>query len=679
MGQLADFRRALAVAALVASGCAEASDATPIGPDLAIDVAALNLSGVGDVVWDLEVVNGAAQSVWQKRITSSSYGDGAGSASMVGPCDADPAVAENTVRVWVVGVYQDAVPAGDAGVFASGAAGGVTGTALDFQNPTTDGPLTRVVTCRADVDLAVQFDVALMRPAQQGFFDIAVSFDDVYCSAKFDCCREVAGGGCEDIALLHDASGSRARTFVLGFACTAGTASGVDTALYLDDLALDCDVNSGSGTFAADVTVHPSATTNGNLCTPGADGMSTCAAITEAAGVDADAYLFQVATYHGEEPLAGAQKAYWNVALGVGAGVSACTLRTRGTVDDAADTADQVDGGVIAPGVVYPYIQWDVPLGTCATEPLTFGDPAATVRADYLTTGGAGETFGYLFGPGLPASGAVCNPVCQNGGACVAPNTCDCDGTGYTGATCEQVLGVIGDDTSGRTFYDGAMAATCLDYLNSPQYTGSTGDGMYWIEPTAGNTYKVWCDMTTETGGWLDVVKTFHAPGASVAALTTAFFYGQGTLTGSIGTSAAGDGIVLVTNEGPNHNTAFYLRAPQSFSSVRLDYRMQGSEDGTRCSTANWVPLNGPGFDGGYDGYFATCPGGYTCLQGRCQYQRDTPIAVSGYSIDGLPATTLLTWSGSNYAGYANASGCTRDPDIPTASPSLYVTKLLIR
>ena len=31
---------------------------------------------------------------------------------------------------------------------------------------------------------------------------------------------------------------------------------------------------------------------------------------------------------------------------------------------------------------------------------------------------------------------AVCSNPCQNSGTCSAPNTCNCVGTGYTGATC---------------------------------------------------------------------------------------------------------------------------------------------------------------------------------------------------------------------------------------------------
>ena len=31
---------------------------------------------------------------------------------------------------------------------------------------------------------------------------------------------------------------------------------------------------------------------------------------------------------------------------------------------------------------------------------------------------------------------AVCEPVCENGGTCTAPNTCDCT-DGYSGDTCQ--------------------------------------------------------------------------------------------------------------------------------------------------------------------------------------------------------------------------------------------------
>ena len=32
---------------------------------------------------------------------------------------------------------------------------------------------------------------------------------------------------------------------------------------------------------------------------------------------------------------------------------------------------------------------------------------------------------------------ADCDPVCQNGGVCVGPDTCNCTGTGFTSDLCQ--------------------------------------------------------------------------------------------------------------------------------------------------------------------------------------------------------------------------------------------------
>ena len=422
-------------------GAGPAAERAFDGPGVAVDVAALNLVGVGDVVWDVEVRNGATspgEVVWQRRLTSSGYGDGAGSASYIGPCDADPAVADNIVRVWVVGIYEDAVSS--SGQFNSGAATGVGvvgGVALDFQNPTAGGvPLAQTVTCRENADVAVAFDVSLMRPAQQGFFDIAVNFNNIFCSAKFDCCNDT-GSGCDDIKLLFDEGGARARTFVLGLACTAGTGDGVATELYLDRLALDCS-SPGTGTFAADLLVSAGGATPGNQCTPGA--LSGCAAIAEPGGLDADVYLFQAAVYRGEEGLTSggvaAQKTYWNVALGVRAPISGCHLRTRATADNGGNVNDHVDGGTVDGGTVYPFIGWDVDLGSCQAEQL---DVSAMVASDYTALSDTGTTFDYAWAPGslparvCPAGWLLIGDTCVDNVNLIVNGTFDSDVSGWTG------------------------------------------------------------------------------------------------------------------------------------------------------------------------------------------------------------------------------------------------------
>ncbi|HRE88129.1 MAG TPA: hypothetical protein PK095_03230, partial [Myxococcota bacterium] len=307
-------------------------------------------------------------------------------------------------------------------------------------NPTLTNPLTQPATCLPNADTRVSFDLTVMRRAEQGFFDIAVSFEDVFCSAKFDCCYDDNGDGCapdgsEDIELLFDANGQRARTFVLGFACAAPVSSGEQAALYLDALQLDCDVNSDDTTFVADLTLDP--TQKGNLCVAGE--VDTCLPITAASGVDANDYLYQAATYQTYELSAAAQPwetVSWNVALGVNPAIANCRLRTRGTYDDAANPNDHADGGRIRPGAIYPYIQWDVALDTCGSEPLTFA-PTGPVTTRY-TAPDQSLAFGYQFGEGQAAS-PFCEPACLNGGACL-DGACDCAGTGFTGATCDEPI-----------------------------------------------------------------------------------------------------------------------------------------------------------------------------------------------------------------------------------------------
>jgi len=437
------------VATLALTGCVMDPNAPADDPPdhgVAIELAALNLTGVGDVVWDLQVDNGGGDVVWQRRISSSGYGDGAGSASYLGPCDAEPAVADNIVKVSVVGVYASAV--NDAGSFASGAdtgAGAVDGTPVAFQNPTTTAaPLTRGVTCQPNADVFAQFDVALMRPAQQGFFDVAVNFDDIFCSAKLHCCDDAdsngvcASDGSEDIALLFDASGARASTMVLGFACTAGPRDDVETELYMDPVELACTTN--IGTFhITDFTIDPSGAP-GNQCTAGADGMSSCTdVIAEVNGVDADTFLYQIGVYRGVEQLTsggqGARKAYWNLALGVKRpAIASCWLQAQATVDDAADSPAIADG-TIGAGVVYPVVHWNVDLAACTAEELTFGAGVSEgVFTAYTGTAGDARSFTYGFGPGFPA-GTFCDPICDNGGTCIY-GACDCP-EGYSGAACE--------------------------------------------------------------------------------------------------------------------------------------------------------------------------------------------------------------------------------------------------
>ncbi|MCA9513950.1 MAG: hypothetical protein KC635_03310 [Myxococcales bacterium] len=359
------MRRALAIASITASlvACADGGHRDDAAGALALEVAPLDLPGVGEAVWDVQVDDGAdpAQVVWSARLTSGRYG-ARGSVSYVGPCDAT--VGDNSVTIELVGLYADALD--DAGSFHAAAPGG----GLDFRDP---GPLSKPFACTANADTTVRFDVTVLRPASQGFFDVAVSFADVFCSAKYDC---DAGD------LLFDDGGQRARTQVLGLACYGG--AGADTALYLDDVVIDC----GSGVTAR---VDPAAAL-GNYADLSTPGSPIWAGVTFAGGFDR---LFQVSAQRG--PLEnGADGAYWNLALGVGdADLAGCTLTALATADDAA-TPGGADDGVVAADATYPDIAWSVPLGTCA------GDRALDASGGDVRTGYLGVGVGHTFAHGYP-------------------------------------------------------------------------------------------------------------------------------------------------------------------------------------------------------------------------------------------------------------------------------------
>ena len=136
---------------------------------LSLAVAPLNYPGLTNATYAVEVRNDANQIVFSRTLDSIGYGAGDGSVSYVGTCDtsANP----NVVTLTLTHLY-------------SGTSGANELPVTSYQNP---GPLSRAITCVANADVAVAFDLAIIRQANQGFFDIAVAFSDVYCSAKKLC------------------------------------------------------------------------------------------------------------------------------------------------------------------------------------------------------------------------------------------------------------------------------------------------------------------------------------------------------------------------------------------------------------------------------------------------------------------------------------------------------------
>ena len=70
----------------------------------------------------------------------------------------------------------------------------------------------------------------------------------------------------------------------------------------------------------------------------------------------------------------------------------------------------------------------------------------------------------------IPFISAVCQQICQNGGKCVAPNTCQC-GSGYSGQWCQTCKCLYRDlwDSSMSGYSYTCIASCCRSFLETWQ------------------------------------------------------------------------------------------------------------------------------------------------------------------------------------------------------------------
>ncbi len=214
--------------------------------------------------------------------------------------------------------------------------------------------------CRENADVPVVFNLTLLRAAKQGFFDVAVNFRDVFCSAKVDCLPE----------FLHSANGDRDATVVMAFACTSGSASDGATAeptwLYLSAVTLTCVDPTGELPPLVQ-TIMPGSATG-----PGQQGASP-------------PLLSNWAVYNGLEELPGLDKCYWNYAFGLdraNIGARDCTLTATGTASD-----ERLNGGEIAVTQTWPIVDFDVQV---------FAADGALCTNNALDADGSGVTTAYI-------------------------------------------------------------------------------------------------------------------------------------------------------------------------------------------------------------------------------------------------------------------------------------------
>jgi len=373
------------------SGCSSSTSKTG-PPGVRITVSPLSVPGLSGACYDLEVSNGTGV-VWSKgdstrtflgasqaldngpldandqgpdsaTICSGVYGNGrGGDITFVGTCDAttdsdlDPLNGvQNRVTVWIDGLYNEG---GSADVGA-------------WRDPCPAEGCQLQVTCAENTDSLAEFNFTIMRGAQQGFFDIAVDFQDVFCSAKFDTCylNDVGADDDERIELLFGAGGGRDWTGVFGFACTAGVDTptrDVRTNLLYGAITVRC----GENTFRIDPTVPA-----GNASTVGTQGET-----------------LHYGVYRGTEQLKCSgercNKLYWNLAVSLDDLASlggGCSLAFEATVND---NNDGFEGGLpTGSGLAYPYVVVATDLtvngaASCQANPLNSGPE---VRTEYRGT-----------------------------------------------------------------------------------------------------------------------------------------------------------------------------------------------------------------------------------------------------------------------------------------------------
>ncbi len=260
------LRAIIALAAIAGIPACADSSSGPEARGFEIQVAPLELAEIVDTCYRATVYNttnvslfaAGNNTVWsQQYICATQYGDSLGSVTYIGTCDADGGTAANPV-LNTVELELQAILVADADAAdlepndpATPWDESTTDTLVsprDYFNPCQAPDFCRLQRpCIENMDTLVEFNLTVMRAAKQGFFDIAVNFEDIFCSAKFDCqypdLATDSDGIDEAITLIFDENGTRRDTGVLGFACTAGTATALeagDTYLYMDDFTVRC-------------------------------------------------------------------------------------------------------------------------------------------------------------------------------------------------------------------------------------------------------------------------------------------------------------------------------------------------------------------------------------------------------------------------------------------------------
>lgn len=387
--------------ALAVGGCADdASRAPPASGDLAVRVAPLRLPGIAVACYDVVVKNDVGQVVWSRgdptvkhsagdlsALCSDRFGNGAGGdVAYVGPCDAmdnnNDGKAYGFVTLWIDGLYDAA------------------GLDLaDWVDPCPTG-CTLKAECHENTDVSVGFSLAIMRQAHQGFFDLMIFLDDVFCAAKLDNC----GTNGDLMTLLLD-GGLPMPTAVLAFSCATGKPG--RQYLYASDIAIECDSPAGSASLDISVPegIHPY---------PGK--------VVFAYNVDRGVQNYICDSDDPTctcDPVAGdCHSLFWNTVIGIRPGDESKNCRVVASLSAAYGDSPFLETalGFVSPALTtYPIISVDVPI----TD--SDGQTLCTINPLNGPGSGVGTFYSALTETGVPFCSSYDGDVTQRAAACIHP------------------------------------------------------------------------------------------------------------------------------------------------------------------------------------------------------------------------------------------------------------------